>query len=26
LKQGDSIAMSGYVGYPRVAIPEYQIW
>jgi len=26
LRQGDSIALSGYVGYPRVNIPDYQIW
>jgi hypothetical protein len=26
LKQGDSIALSGYVGYPRVNIPDYHIW
>jgi hypothetical protein len=26
LKQGDSIALSGYTGYPRVEIPDYQIW
>lgn len=26
MKQGDSIALSGYVGYPRVKIPDYQIW
>lgn len=26
MKQGDSIALSGYIGYPRVEIPDYQIW
>jgi intein/homing endonuclease len=26
MKQGDSIALSGYVGYPRVEIPDYRIW
>jgi hypothetical protein len=26
MKQGDSIAISGYVGYPRVEIPDYRIW
>ena len=26
MKQGDSIALSGYVGYPRIAVPDYQIW
>ena len=26
MKQGDSIALSGYVGYPRVEIPNYRIW
>lgn len=26
MKQGDSIALSGYVGYPRVEIPSYEIW
>jgi hypothetical protein len=26
MKQGDSIALSGYVGYPRVEIPNYEIW
>jgi hypothetical protein len=26
LRQGDSIALSGYIGYPRVKIPDYQIW
>lgn len=26
LRQGDSLALSGYVGYPRVEIPEYTIW
>jgi hypothetical protein len=26
MKQGDSIALSGYVGYPRVDIPDYIIW
>lgn len=26
LKQGDSIALSGYVGYPRINVPDYQIW
>ncbi len=26
LKQGDSLALSGYVGYPRVEIPDYTIW
>ncbi len=26
MKQGDSIALSGYVGYPRQDIPDYLIW
>lgn len=26
LRQGDSIALSGYIGYPRVDIPDYTIW
>lgn len=26
MKQGDSIAFSGYVGYPRNDIPDYTIW
>jgi len=26
MKQGDSLAISGYVGYPRVDIPDYIIW
>jgi hypothetical protein len=26
MKQGDSIALSGYVGYPRQDIPDYTIW
>jgi len=26
MKQGDSIAISGYVGYPRQDIPNYIIW
>ncbi len=26
MKQGDSIALSGYTGYPRVNIPDYTIW
>jgi hypothetical protein len=26
MKQGDSIALSGYVGYPRNDIPDYIIW
>lgn len=26
MKQGDSIAMSAYVGYPRVDVPSYVIW
>jgi len=26
MKQGDSIAISGYIGYPRVDIPDYLIW
>lgn len=25
-KQGDSIALSGYVGYPRVNIDDYKLW
>jgi hypothetical protein len=26
MKQGDSVAFSGYIGYPRVDIPDYTIW
>lgn len=26
MRQGDSIALSGYVGYPRVDIPDYILW
>jgi len=26
MKQGDSVAISGYVGYPRVEIPDYILW
>jgi len=26
LRQGDSFALSGYVGYPRVDIPDYILW
>jgi hypothetical protein len=26
MKQGDSIALSGYVGYPRQDIPDYTVW
>lgn len=26
MKQGDSIALSGYVGYKRVNLPDYRIW
>jgi hypothetical protein len=26
MKQGDSIALSGYVGYPQVDIPSYILW
>jgi hypothetical protein len=26
MKQGDSIAMSAYVGYPKVVVPDYIIW
>lgn len=26
MRQGDSIALSGYVGYPRIAVPDYRIW
>jgi len=26
LRQGDSYALSGYVGYPRMDIPDYEIW
>jgi len=26
LAQGDSHALSGYVGYPRIDIPDYEIW
>lgn len=26
LRQGDSVALSGYVGYPRIKLPDYQIW
>jgi len=26
MRQGDSIAMSGYVGYPRLDVPDYILW
>lgn len=26
MKQGDSIAISGYVGYPRIEVPDYSLW
>jgi hypothetical protein len=26
MRQGDSIALSGYVGYPRTKVPDYRIW
>lgn len=26
LRQGDSHALSGYIGYPRVDVPDYEIW
>ncbi len=26
MRQGDSIALSGYVGYPRCNVPDYTLW
>jgi hypothetical protein len=26
MRQGDSIALSGYVGYPQVSLPDYILW
>jgi len=26
MRQGDSFALSGYVGYPRVDLPDYVLW